>query len=215
MNSTFLRREAFMLLFSLINISLFSQSFIEAASFATGTDDMWKTSYTFMIDVDNDNDLDILNIEAENGGVSKLFINDNPGFHAGPSLPFSIGDNASLGDFDRDGFVDFVMLGFPVRIYRNNQNLTFSAMPDNTIPSTILITGESIDFGDYDNDGDLDLLHNNKVFRNNGNNPFTLVESVVITSMMEGSSKWGDYDNDGDLDILITGSTPDGYQTMG
>jgi len=213
MNSSSLRREAFMLLFLLSGLKIFSQSFTEAASFATGPDNIWKTSYTYWIDVDNDKDLDILNIEAESGGVSKLFINDNPGFHAGPSLPFSVGDNASAGDFDKDGFVDFVMLGSPVRIYRNNGNQTFSAMPDNTIPSTILITGESIDFGDYDNDGDLDLLHNNKVFRNNGNNPMTLVESIEIKSMMEGSSKWVDYDNDGDLDILITGSTPDGYQT--
>lgn len=178
MNITFLRREVFMLLLFFSGLNSIAQSFTEAASFTTGTDYTWKNSYTFWIDVDNDTDLDILNIEAESGGVSKLFINDNPGFHEGPSLPFTIGDNASVGDFDRDGFVDFVMLGIPVIIYRNNHNQTFSAMPDNTVPSTILITGESIDCGDYDNDGDLDIyianlnsrgmfLRNNKGNQNN------------------------------------------------
>ncbi|MBI2504877.1 MAG: ASPIC/UnbV domain-containing protein [Candidatus Latescibacteria bacterium] len=66
-------------------------------------------------------------------------------------------------------------------------------------------------WGDYDNDGDLDLFLANhasttdQLFRNNGNGTFTEVaasEGVSDTRHGNGAV-WGDYDNDGDLDIYI------------
>ncbi len=68
----------------------------------------------------------------------------------------------------------------------------------------------SIEWGDYDSDGDLDLLLTGngmaKVFRNDGNAVFT--EIANLASISYGDGTWGDYDNDGDLDILITGNSP-------
>ena len=70
----------------------------------------------------------------------------------------------------------------------------------------------SLSWGDYDNDGDLDVLytaggengyHVSKVYRNDGNT-FPDINAGLV-GVNAGSSAWGDYDNDGDLDILLAG----------
>ena len=72
----------------------------------------------------------------------------------------------------------------------------------------------SVAWGDYDNDGDLDILLTgvivqdiiSKIYRNNGDNTFTEQTGIVLAGVYDGSVAWGDYDNDGDLDILLTGA---------
>ncbi|MCH7498070.1 MAG: VCBS repeat-containing protein, partial [Candidatus Marinimicrobia bacterium] len=67
-------------------------------------------------------------------------------------------------------------------------------------------------WGDYDNDGDLDLFvanssdQNNDLYTNEGNGLFTKVVGVPIVSDAgwSRSGLWGDYDNDGDLDLFVT-----------
>lgn len=56
---------------------------------------------------------------------------------------------------------------------------------------------EGVQWGDYDNDGDLDLLSGNDIYRNDGYNEF-----VNINAGLPSGGEWADYDNDGDLDIL-------------
>jgi predicted nucleotidyltransferase len=72
-------------------------------------------------------------------------------------------------------------------------------------------------WGDYDNDGDLDVLLTgtpdstsgiSEIYRNDGNDTFVPL-SAGLTGVFRGAVAWGDYDNDNDLDILLTG-TPDG-----
>jgi hypothetical protein len=66
-------------------------------------------------------------------------------------------------------------------------------------------------WGDFDNDGDLDVLvtHNgndvNSLFRNNGNGTFTKLVLAPITTDFGSSlgATWVDYDNDGWLDVLV------------
>jgi len=59
--------------------------------------------------------------------------------------------------------------------------------------------------GDYDNDGNLDLLVGSRVFHNNGNNTFTELPGLSLPPVMYGTAVWGDYNNDGKPDILLTG----------
>ena len=96
------------------------------------------------------------------------------------------------------------------KMYRNNGDNSF------TEQTSITLTGvaySSVAWGDYDNDGDLDILLTgdngssriSKIYRNNGNNTFTEQTSIALTGVDSSSVAWGDYDNDGDLDILLTG----------
>jgi hypothetical protein len=72
-------------------------------------------------------------------------------------------------------------------------------------------------FGDYDNDGDLDLfvtqvyylVHGDShLFRNNGNLTFTNVtEDAGVKVWNSWGTAWADYDNDGDLDLIVEGSS--------
>ncbi len=68
--------------------------------------------------------------------------------------------------------------------------------------------GISMAWGDYDNDGDLDLYlttrRENRLYRNNGNGRFTEVAASAGVDYSGGSQAlWGDYDGDGDLDLLV------------
>lgn len=77
------------------------------------------------------------------------------------------------------------------------------------------LAGGSVAWGDYDADGDQDLVLTGAagnaytyIFRNE-NGQFTNINAAV-TAVVDGSVDWGDFDNDGDLDILVSGITTEG-----
>ncbi len=71
-------------------------------------------------------------------------------------------------------------------------------------------------WGDYDGDGDLDLLlagyssedgYVSKVYRNDGGTAFADIGvNAPLTGVSDAAVAWGDYDSDGDLDILLAGA---------
>jgi hypothetical protein len=73
------------------------------------------------------------------------------------------------------------------------------------------VSHSSLAWGDFDNDGDLDILlsgfipgsYKTDIYRND-NEQFINI-NAGITGVVNSSLAWGDYDNDGDLDILISG----------
>jgi hypothetical protein len=163
-------------------------------------------------DYDNDGDLDILLTgHTGTGYVSKVYRNDGGGVFsdAGAALT-GVSDSAvAWGDYDNDGDLDILLTGgadgSPLSIvYRND---TPSGFTDIGAGLTGVMKG-SVAWGDYDNDGDLDILltgaHHSKVYRNDGGGTFTNI-GAGLTGVKDSSVAWGDYDNDGDLDILLTG----------
>ena len=126
-------------------------------------------------------------------------------------------------DIDNDGDVDCFVSGGSVRgsfLYRNDGNDTFTKITEGAIGDSITNSGWGSAWGDYDNDGYVDLviaapynfagiLHENRFFRNNGDGSFTRVDTSVVEEGLEPFTvpTWSDYNQDGDLDLFI-GSGP-------
>jgi len=78
--------------------------------------------------------------------------------------------------------------------------------------SLVGVDNSAVAWGNYDNDGLLDILlagysiSNGRVCRvySNGGGTFTDIAAGLV-GFSRGSVAWGDYDNDGDLDILLAG----------
>jgi len=116
-------------------------------------------------------------------------------------------------DYDNDGDLDVLVSGLDqddvlyTLIYRNDEG-TFTDIQA-ALPGMKEVQA---DWGDYDNDGDLDLaLAGNTengdrsfIFRNNDGIFEDIEAGLPLVST--GDIKWGDYDNDSDLDLFITGN---------
>jgi hypothetical protein len=150
--------------------------------------------------------------------------NGNGGFQRVSFGAKSIGTgdsfDAAAADFNNDGWIDLVVAqGATYSIkentlpFTNNHNRTFTLLT-NSVIFTNLANSAAVAWGDYDNDGLLDLFVsnnsansdlNNFLYHNNGDGTFTLVTNSIF-GLEKGSSTgcaWGDYDNDGWLDLFV------------
>jgi len=174
-------------------------------------------------DYDKDGDLDILltgynDIEE---AVSKIYMNNgNETFTEQTGISGVSNSSVAWGDYNDDGYPDILLTGYNFdvagkisKVYKNNGNNTFS---EQTGISLIAVEGGSVAWGDYDNDGDLDILLTgnsdaegaiSKIYKNNGDNTFTEQTSETLIGVYNSSVAWGDYDNDKDLDIILSGYT--------
>jgi hypothetical protein len=168
-------------------------------------------------DYDNDGDLDLFisNLDQNNF----LYTNNGDGSFTkvtSGSIVEDGGNSAGCawGDYDNDGDLDlYVTNAYDQNnfLYTNNGDGSFTKV---TSGSIVEDGGRSADcaWGDYDNDGDLDLYvanvgnQNNFLYTNNGNGSFTKVTSGVVVTDGGNSSAcaWGDYENDGDLDLFVS-----------
>jgi hypothetical protein len=184
----------------------------------------------FWVDYDNDGTLDLFvkNIKdsVTGVGVNVLYHNNgdgtfsqvlNAGGLATATHGVTEGTVCSFADYDNDGFMDvaFAGNGTAEALYHNNGDGTFT---DVTATSGLnpRQNSNAIAWGDYNNDGFLDLyisrgdpagngLLGGTLYRNNGNSTFTDVttQAGVTQNSNSWAAIWGDYDNDGFLDLFI------------
>jgi hypothetical protein len=128
-------------------------------------------------------------------------------------------ETAAWGDYDNDGLPDLFATGdngSPNRLYRNEGNGVFTRITNSTAAPMLNRPAGSDSllaaWGDYDNDGYLDLFvstHNGKnaLYHNNGDGTFTQILSgdpVNDGGPSYSLGGWVDYDNDGFLDLFVS-----------
>lgn len=176
-------------------------------------------------DIDNDGDLDLFVANA-NSMVNRLYRNDGGMTFTRLTVPGLTTDTGtyrggSWGDYDNDGDLDLFVTQFGgsrMALYRNDLGGSFvkvNGFEEVTIPASGGTLGAG--WGDYDNDGDLDLFvtvgdlydrygSRNLLFDNDGQGNLVQVTSGPI-AMDRGFSVgcgWGDFNNDGSLDLYVS-----------
>jgi hypothetical protein len=181
-------------------------------------------------DINNDSYLDIIISGGSSGSPYLTIFKNNEGTSFTELTNINITEvmqsSLCLGDYNSDGYLDILFTGEGsngsiTKVYKNNGNETFA---ENTICQLTGLTNGSSEWGDYDNDGDLDILMTgslrfwgsesfSKIYKNMGNDNFVELVADKFPGVSEGSSNWGDYDNDGDLDFILTGNAASGKIT--
>jgi hypothetical protein len=110
------------------------------------------------------------------------------------------GQNTACVDYNGDGWVDI----YDGRtLWRNEKGEKFVKVEG------IPLNGSIATWGDFDNDGLLDLYcsSNGKLFRNLGGDKFEDASGMMPERPMKVSrgSAWGDYDGDGFIDLYVGG----------
>jgi hypothetical protein len=188
-------------------------------------------SYTAVwSDYDNDGWTDLFVAVVGEGSPNKnnhLYRNNGDGTFSSISGQPIVTDGgasigASWGDFDNDGDQDIFVSNPGLAnnyLYRNDGDGTFSKITQGSIVTDVGYSMGSA-WGDYDNDGDLDLFVSNYVYgssgvnflyNNDGTGNFDRVVGEAIATYTTGSigAAWSDFDRDGDLDLFVANSQND------
>lgn len=184
-------------------------SFSNAVQFGTGVS---------FCDFDNDG-WDDITVSGDDGEPIGFFRNVNGVFEEITfeleQLPMSL-KQAVWIDFDNDGDKDLFVASeeYKNRLYRNDNFIFTDITVAAGIPDIPLQTNSG-SWGDYDNDGDLDLFLSNRdlnqvipnmLFRNNGDGTFENVNElseIGDVSKITFQGTFFDYNNDGWLDIYL------------
>jgi hypothetical protein len=123
--------------------------------------------------------------------------------------------NASWIDYDGDGNLDFSAApgssSAVTLLFHNEGGGTFRKVTTNAIGTTFVQAYTHV-WGDYDNDGKVDLFvpnlgtMNDMLFHNNGSSSFTRITTghPVIDASDSCCGAWADYDRDGFLDLFVS-----------
>ena len=173
------------------------------------------------IDVNDDGLLDLY-VTNESNTSNDLYLNTGNGsftvYERGAPASARSTMSSSWGDIDNDGDKDLFIAnsafyrGEANQLYRNDNGI-FNEITDGDIDDDGGCSFGS-NFGDYDNDGDLDLFVTNGfcdgdlsnfLYENDGTGRFTNRSELMINAknVCSYGAAWGDLNNDGFLDLVI------------
>ena len=175
-------------------------------------------------DMDNDGDLDayvvtwygVPNLLYENTGKGKFQLLDQ----ALPSQVQTYSETAAWGDPNGDGRLDLFVTNSTdfntnspevQRNYFFQQDEKGNLLSDSTAWMQSARISRSVNWIDYDLDGDSDLFianeenQSNQLYENIGNGRMVLQDNILNQDTLASiSSSWADVDNDGDLDLFVS-----------
>lgn len=182
-------------------------------------------------DIDNDGWLDVFGCHDNaapktwmNDGTGSLDLEDVIDFTSDPVSDMSGNYGSLFTDFDNDGDLDIYIAKCRQGVNDSNDPRRWDRLfvndgANNYTDQAAEFGVENrwqtwcVDFGDWDNDGDLDLIavnhdHDLQFFENDGTGHFTEIDDGgldIIGFLLE--CHFEDFDNDGFLDILIAGGS--------
>ena len=181
-------------------------------------------------DFDNDGYLDIVVSTWDTRGQIRYFRNNRDGTFTERTAEAGLlglygGLDMVQADYDNDGDVDLLVLRgawlraegrHPNSLLRNDGEGTFTDVTFDAGLGEVHYPSPTAAWGDYDNDGDLDLYVGNEssralpapsqLFRNNGDGTFIDVAAAaaVMNYRYAKAAVWGDYNGDGLQDLYVS-----------
>jgi hypothetical protein len=181
------------------------------------------------VDYDNDGFMDLFVVNSFDG-FNRLYHNNRDGtftrvmtnaIATDQWVGSEQGNAAAWGDYDNDGLPDLFIAagsGAQNRLYHNEGGGVFAKITSGPMLAHAAgVESWGCVWGDYDNDGYLDLFVSsyngkNQLFHNNGDGTFTQILSG--SPVNDGGAgtyylapSWVDYDNDGFLDLFVAGGS--------
>jgi hypothetical protein len=202
----------------LLPVAGWGQTFSNLTTVSNTINNLFSTNLAWSdYDGDGDQDLYVTNWgTATSVPTNRLYRNEGDGTFVDVAESLGVDNSrnstdAAWGDYDSDGDPDLYLGTFFSQdfLYQNNGD-SFAEVGRGEAGINREDRGNvvSVAWGDYNNDGHLDIYLGkyyfaNELYHNNGDGTFTLVEKVLDDKRDTDEVNWVDYDNDGDQDLYV------------